>query len=102
MSYLQNRKTKQAAARRHSQLLRTANDVVSRGSLDRRIADLDPALIVALAFGRYELRVTDEEAIDYLNAALAERGFPLRYTDCPVEPSAGIPAQRDGQDGDDQ
>ncbi|RSN13762.1 hypothetical protein DMH25_08205 [Streptomyces sp. WAC 01325] len=72
-------RARKAADRRHRQLLRAANDVVSRRSLAGTIDDIDPAEIVAIAFGRHELRIDVDEALDYLNAILAERGFPLRY-----------------------
>lgn len=72
-------RAKQATARRHRQLLRAASDVVSRHSLLGETPNADPAEIVAVAFGRHELRIDADEALDYLNAVLAERGFPLRY-----------------------
>ncbi|MFJ2162388.1 hypothetical protein [Streptomyces sp. NPDC087856] len=91
MSWTQNRAKKQAT-RRHRDLLSVAQRVVSRATLDRSTGQI--AEVVALAFGRHELRITDDEALDYLNAVLAERGFPLH--------AAALPAPRDEQDGEDQ
>ncbi|MFD9192963.1 hypothetical protein ACFWCA_32715 [Streptomyces phaeochromogenes] len=99
MSWKQ-RQAKKAATRRHAQLLRAAHSVVSRGTLDRSVQDIAPAEVVAVAFGRYELRITEDEALDYLNAVLAERGFPLRYADTAVPHDITIPAPRNGQDGE--
>lgn len=90
MSWTQNR----AAARRHRDLLTVAQRVVSRATLDRSTEQIGLAEITALAFGRHQLRITDAEALDYLNAVLAERGFPLH--------AAAHPAPRDEQDGEDQ
>ncbi|MEU0069522.1 hypothetical protein ABZ027_08255 [Streptomyces sp. NPDC006332] len=74
-------RAKKAADRRHRQLLLAANHVVNRSVLDRSVEQAAPAEIAAIAFGRYELRISDDEALDYLNAVLAERGCPLRTAD---------------------
>lgn len=99
MSWKEHRARKDAD-RRHKQLLLAARHVVSRGTLDRRIEDIDLAEVVAIAFGRYQLRITNEEALDYLNAVLAERGYPLRCAHPTPSGATAIPAQRASQDGD--
>ncbi|MEU4170998.1 hypothetical protein AB0F46_29475 [Streptomyces sp. NPDC026665] len=99
MSWKQ-RKAAKAAARRHGQILRVAGDIVTRGAMERNVQGIDPNRIVAITFGRYRLRVTEDEALDYLNAELAERGYPLHYVDAPAPDDVTIPGQRDGQDGD--
>jgi hypothetical protein len=93
------RQARKAAARRHARLLRVAKDVVSQGVMDRRFSGIDLKRIVAIAFARYELRITEDEALDYLNGILAEYSLPLRYVDA-LPQDATIPGQRDGQDGD--
>ncbi|MEU0587246.1 hypothetical protein [Streptomyces sp. NPDC006132] len=77
-------RARKAADRRHRQLLRAANHVVSRRALNGQIEQADPAEIIAIAFGRYELRIDDDEALDYLNAVLAERGYALLTRDATV------------------
>lgn len=81
-------RARKAAERRHRQLLRAAEHVVSRHIIDQQDTPVDPAAVVAVAFGRYELRITEDEARDYLNAVHAERGYPLRTAD-PSAPEAG-------------
>jgi hypothetical protein len=65
-----------AAARRHRQLLRAADDVVSRSCLHAQTGHASPVEVIAIAFGRYQLRIGEAD----LNAVLAERGFSLRNT----------------------
>lgn len=69
---------RRAAARTHRQLLAAANHVVSRSALELGVEHAKPAEIVALVFGRHALRIDEAEALDYLNAVLVERGYPLR------------------------
>lgn len=85
---LKKRRARKAADRRHHQLLCAANDVVSRRALLGQVEHTTPAEIVAIAFGRYELRIDEDEALDYLNAVLAERGFPLRHADASTPESS--------------
>ena len=99
MSIFHKRAARRADDRRHKQLLAAAEHVVSRGTLERRIEDIDLSEVVAVAFGRYQLRITDDEALDYLNA---ERGYPLRTTHPTLPGTTVIPAQRDNSGGDDQ
>ncbi|MER5211975.1 hypothetical protein ABT063_15680 [Streptomyces sp. NPDC002838] len=70
-------RAQRAEDRRHRQLMHAAQHVISRRALDSDIAQATPAEVVALAFGRHALRIEDTEALDYLNAVLAERGYPL-------------------------
>lgn len=74
-------RARQAAGRRHRQLMRAASDVVRRHYLLGEAENATPAEIVAVAFGRHELRIDVDEALDYLNAVLAERGYALRHAD---------------------
>lgn len=77
-----NRKARRQSAVRHGLLLRVALKVVSRhvihGDLDQVPSQTLAAEIIALAFGEQQMRITDPEALDYLNAALVDRGYPLR------------------------
>jgi hypothetical protein len=72
MSFISNRP--------HRRLRAIADQVVSRadlGSVTRTDHDDLAARIIAIAAGRYQQNVTAEEATLYLDAKLAERGFPL-------------------------
>jgi hypothetical protein len=71
------RTARRAEARRHATLLQLADRVVSRHTLHGDSMQATPAEVVALAFGRARMRVTDAEALDYLNAVLADRSLPL-------------------------
>ncbi|QNT96760.1 hypothetical protein HEP81_06525 [Streptomyces griseofuscus] len=73
------------AFHQHQRLMRVAFKVVSRHATCGGPDTASTAEIVALAFGEHQMRITDAEALDYLNAALADRGYPLR----PVAPQAG-------------
>lgn len=57
---------------RHQRLMALASILVS--PFERPAV---PADLVALAFGRYQLEVTEEEAARYLDAALVARGERL-------------------------
>ncbi|WP_328418425.1 hypothetical protein OG542_40395 (plasmid) [Streptomyces violaceus] len=57
---------------RHQRLMCLASILVSPFEQPAAPADL-----VALAFGRYQLEVTEEEAARYLDAALVDRGERL-------------------------
>ncbi|MEU5483508.1 hypothetical protein [Streptomyces mirabilis] len=81
---------------RHQRLLRLASVLVSPLQLPATPADL-----VALAFGRHQMEVTEEEAARYLDAALVDRGerlpCPADVDDLP-EPDAeaeAVPASED-------
>lgn len=70
-------KARRAEALRHAALMTTARHVISRHTLHGESLQDSPAGVVALAFGRHRLRITEAEALDYLNAQLADRGLPL-------------------------
>ena len=87
MSILKKQGARRAAARRHQQLLDAARHILSRHAIENTVTAIDPAEIVAVAFGRYAIRVTEGEATDYLNAVLADRGYPLHQA--AVAPAVG-------------
>ncbi|MEU8688813.1 hypothetical protein [Streptomyces sp. NPDC048665] len=66
-----------AAHLRHRQLMRAADRVVSRHVIDNEPSRATAAEVAALVFGWHGLRVPEDEATEYLNAVLADRGFPL-------------------------
>lgn len=81
---------------RHQRLLGLASILVS--PFERPAA---PADLVALAFGRYEMQVTEEEAARYLDAALVSRGERLprpAVADELPEPDAEAEADRPAED----
>ncbi|MFE4539631.1 hypothetical protein ACFRKB_31975 [Streptomyces scopuliridis] len=57
---------------RHQRLMRAASILVS--PFERAAV---PADLVALAFGRYQMEITEDEAARYLDAALVDRGERL-------------------------
>ncbi|WP_406501945.1 hypothetical protein OHA04_37540 [Streptomyces sp. NBC_01590] len=69
-----------ASNRRHRRLRSIAKQLVSysdSGAVSQiNHTDL-AARLTALAFGNWQYRLTTTEATQYLDAALAERGFPL-------------------------
>lgn len=85
---------RRAADRQHRQLMDAARHIVSRRAIESSVDRIDPAEIVALVFGRHNIRITNDDAADYLNAVLADRGYPL-FTDAvttsveTVSPDAG-------------
>ncbi|MET8982116.1 hypothetical protein ABZX85_41690 [Streptomyces sp. NPDC004539] len=80
--------SRRAAARRHRQLMAAAERIVSRSILYSQVDTAAPADVAALVFGRHGLRIEHDEALDYLNAVLAERGYALRRTGT-TAPEAG-------------
>lgn len=62
------------ANRRHARLMRAADSLIYGQDTEALVADD----LVALAFGRYRLRIDEAEAVDYLNAGLVHRGHPRR------------------------
>lgn len=100
MNLFPKRAARRADDRRHKKLMDATRHIVSRASLEHRIKDIDLTEVVALAFGRYQLRITEDDALDYLNAVHAERGFPLRSTHPVPSGSTRIPTQRDREGGD--
>lgn len=77
MIILKKRAARRASARTHQQLMAAAHHVVSRSALELGVEQARAAEVVALVFGRHALRIDESEALDYLNAVLAERGYPL-------------------------
>ncbi|MBT2673970.1 hypothetical protein J7E95_24745 [Streptomyces sp. ISL-14] len=65
------------ARRRHRHLMEAAHHIVRRHALDDSTDKASGAEVAALVFGWHGLRIADDEALDYLNAVLADRGFPL-------------------------
>lgn len=59
---------------RHQRLMRLASILVS--PFERTAI---PADLVALAFGRYQMEITEEEAARYLDAARVDRGDRLPH-----------------------
>ncbi|MFF1297956.1 MULTISPECIES: hypothetical protein [unclassified Streptomyces] len=94
MIFSKKQAARRTAARQHRQLMAAARHILSRHALEGTVTRINPAEIVALVFGRHAVRITEDEAVDYLNAALADRGYPL-FTDAvtssiePVSPDAG-------------
>ncbi|QQC89853.1 hypothetical protein [Streptomyces alfalfae] len=72
---LRDRRQQKAASQRHARLMLAANKAINQHIL--READATPAFVVALAFAMFAIRLDTGEARDYLNAALADGGYPL-------------------------
>ncbi|XUL89709.1 hypothetical protein ACQ86D_26340 [Streptomyces galilaeus] len=86
---LKNRAARRAAYRRHQKLLAAARQIVSRHAIEGTVTHVGPAEVVALVFGRHAMRIAEAEAVEYLNAVLVDRGFPLRSMDAPL-PVEGV------------
>ncbi|MEU1106565.1 hypothetical protein ABZ408_37245 [Streptomyces tibetensis] len=65
------------AKRRHSRLMRVANHLIREAAVlsSEAATRVTTAEVACLAFARYQLRIDDEEAADYLAAALVARGY---------------------------
>ncbi|CAM5530773.1 hypothetical protein SALBM135S_00868 [Streptomyces alboniger] len=74
---LHDRRQKKAARRRHSALLAAAEQAIHLQLLHGNGMRPEPDKVVALAFAMFAIRLDLDEAREYLNAALAERGYPL-------------------------
>ncbi|GFE20058.1 hypothetical protein [Streptomyces nigrescens] len=68
---------KREASRRHRQIMNAAYHLLTPGLHLDTTARLSPEDVVVLAYGRHQIRITEEEARDALGAALLERGFDL-------------------------
>lgn len=66
-----------AAARRHRLIMAATRHIVSRHVIYGDVKQATPGLVVAYLFGQSGLRIGEAEAVDYLNAVLADRGYPL-------------------------
>ncbi|MEV5611521.1 hypothetical protein [Streptomyces sp. NPDC052225] len=73
----ETRRQARAERLRHARLLLAAEKAISSHVLRHQGMHPAPAVVVALAFALYAIRLDEDEARDYLNAALAERGYPL-------------------------
>lgn len=76
MSILKNRREARRANQRHNHLMRAADHLI----FGRTNAELTAADLIALAFGRHQYRITETEAVDYLNAGLVLRNRTHRLT----------------------
>jgi hypothetical protein len=74
VSRLRARRQAKADRRRHVQLVVAANRAINKAPSS---VGPQPATVIALAFAMHAIRLDEAEARDYLNAALAERGYPL-------------------------
>ncbi|MFD9984060.1 hypothetical protein ACFWZJ_27175 [Streptomyces massasporeus] len=67
------------AKQRHSRLMKVAKHLVRDASVlssDTAAREqITPAQVACLAFARHQLRIDDEEAADYLAAALVAGGY---------------------------
>ncbi|UUA11600.1 MULTISPECIES: hypothetical protein [Streptomyces] len=68
------------ARQRHSRLMRVAVHLVREEAVlssdPAAWERITPAQVACLAFARHQLRINEEEAADYLAAALVARGYP--------------------------
>lgn len=55
--------------RRHARLMAAADHLI----YGRNAEEVSAADLIALAFGRHQIRITEAEAVDYLNAGLVRR-----------------------------
>ena len=76
MSKFEKYREARRAHRRHTRLMRAADHLIF-GKPDAQLAAAD---LIALAFGRHQLRITEAEAVDYLNAGLVRRDRTRRLT----------------------
>ncbi|MFI7352197.1 hypothetical protein ACIBSR_38825 [Streptomyces sp. NPDC049936] len=74
------------ARKRHLRLMRAAHRVLQDAMVttSQDIGRVTPAQVACLAFARHEMRIDDEEAADYLAAALADRGLPTGHRPAPA------------------
>ncbi|MGV2914470.1 hypothetical protein [Streptomyces alfalfae] len=75
--WLRDRRQQKTASRRHAALLAVADQAIHKQLLHGNGMRPGPDKVVALAFSMHAIRLDLDEARDYLNAALAERGYPL-------------------------
>ncbi|WP_367140723.1 MULTISPECIES: hypothetical protein [Streptomyces] len=69
--------TERQARQRHARLMGVAEDLVWEAGMKqtRSPKDVSPVQVACLAFARYQLRIDEAEAADYLAAALVARGY---------------------------
>lgn len=75
MNAFRKRRQAKAEHRRHVRLMLAANRAINKHIL--RPDDPSPATVVALAFAMFAICLDEDEARKYLNAALADGGYPL-------------------------
>jgi hypothetical protein len=72
---------KMRAKQRHTRLMRVAGDLVDRATLKASSGpeDVTTAQVACLAFARHQLRIDEDEAADYLAAALVAHGYSTEH-----------------------
>ncbi|MFF3735177.1 hypothetical protein ACFYXM_34130 [Streptomyces sp. NPDC002476] len=68
---------KYRARRRHARLMEIAEHLVRQASAEAE--KVTCAQLAAVVFGRYQLRVEEAEAADFLAAALVEGGYSIDH-----------------------
>lgn len=68
---------KMRARQRHTRLMAVAHHLIRDAAVTSSSGPekVTTAQVACLAFARYQLRINDEEAADYLAAALVARGY---------------------------
>lgn len=68
---------KMRARQRHTRLMRVANHLVREAMLDPTSSpdQVTTTQVACLAFARHQLRIDEDEAADYLAAALVAGGY---------------------------
>ncbi|GHB11972.1 hypothetical protein GCM10010330_77550 [Streptomyces tendae] len=74
------------ARKRHARLMKVATDLVRDASVisSEDAGRVTTAQVACLAFARYEMRIDDTEAADYLAAALVSRGYSSDHRPAPA------------------
>ncbi|MGI5532502.1 hypothetical protein ACQEVX_35575 [Streptomyces syringium] len=74
---LRARKAKIQARQRHSHLMSVAEHLVRQATLSPTASpeQVTATQVACLAFARHEIRLREDEAADYLAAALVARGY---------------------------
>ncbi|KKD10998.1 hypothetical protein ACQ9AR_33410 [Streptomyces lividans] len=74
------------ARRRHARLMKVATSLVREATVisSEHAGRVTTAQIACLAFARYEMRIDDTEAADYLAAALVARGYSTDHRPAPA------------------
>ncbi|MBZ6142461.1 hypothetical protein [Streptomyces olivaceus] len=83
---------KMRTRRRHIRLMRAAKAVIRDAAVGmvlssqaERVAErVTPAQVACLVFARYGMRIDDEEAADYLAAALVSLGYRSDHRPAPA------------------
>ncbi|MFG3384375.1 hypothetical protein [Streptomyces sp. NPDC047999] len=85
--------TTMRARARHRRLMAVADAVVREAVVVSTTPEerATPARVACLAFARHQMRIGDEEAADYLAAALVARGYASDHRPAP-DPAPHVPA----------